>query len=111
MRIPAPTVVNSGWVVMNWWGVEGGLLVKALDCGSKGPGFQSHLQQRFVSLPGALSPTPKLSRRFTFVSFGGDGDIKPSVLGNLSAIGSFLVSWVICSKPTYNIPKKNRDSG
>ena len=46
----------------------------------------------------------KLSRRFTFVSFG--GDIKPSVPGNplkisLSAIGSFLVSWVISSKPIY----------
>ena len=41
-------------------GVEGCLLVKALDCGSKGPGFQSHLQQRFISLLGALSPTPKI---------------------------------------------------
>ena len=41
-------------------GVEGGLLVKALDCGSKGPGFQSHLQQRFISLLGALSPTSKI---------------------------------------------------
>ena len=40
--------------------VEGALLVKALDCGSKGPGFQSHLQQRFISLLGALSPTPKI---------------------------------------------------
>ena len=35
---------NSGWVV------AGGLLVKALDHGSKGPGFLSHLQQRFISL-------------------------------------------------------------
>ena len=34
-------------------------MVKALDCGLKGPGFQSHLQQRFISLLGALSPTPK----------------------------------------------------
>ena len=41
-------------------GVEGGLLVKALDCGSKGPGFQSDLQQRFISLLGALSPTAKI---------------------------------------------------
>jgi len=46
----------------------------------------------------------KLSRRFNFVSFG--GDIKSSVLGNplklayVSAIGSFLVN-VIPSKPTY----------
>ena len=36
--------------------VAGGLLVKALDCRSKGPGFQSHLQQSFISLLGALSP-------------------------------------------------------
>ena len=41
-------------------GVEGGLLVKALDCRSKGPGFQSHLQQRFISLLGSLSRTPKI---------------------------------------------------
>ena len=41
-------------------GVASGLLVKALDCGSKGLEFQSHLQQRFISLPGALSPTPKI---------------------------------------------------
>ena len=45
------------------WGVEGGLSVKALDCGSKGPGFQSHLQQRFISLLGALSPTPKIEQK------------------------------------------------
>ena len=45
------------------WVVEGGLLVKALDCGSKGPGFQSHLQQRFISLLGALSPTPKIEQK------------------------------------------------
>ena len=44
-------------------GVEGGLLVKALDYGSKGPGFQSHLQQRFISLLGALSPTPKIEQK------------------------------------------------
>ena len=60
--------------------VVGGLLVKALDCGFKDPGFQSHLQQRFISLLGALSPTSQLSRRFFFVSFG--GDITPSVPGN-----------------------------
>ena len=41
-------------------GVGGGLLVKALDCGSKGPEIQSHLQQRFISLLGLLSPTPKI---------------------------------------------------
>ena len=41
-------------------GVASGLLVKALDCGSKGLEFQSHLQQRFISFPGALSPTPKI---------------------------------------------------
>ena len=41
-------------------GVAVGLLVKALDCGLKGPGFQSHLQQRFISLLGALSPTSKI---------------------------------------------------
>ena len=41
-------------------GVASGLLVKALDCGSKGLEFQSHLQQRFISLLGALSPTPKI---------------------------------------------------
>ena len=46
-------------------GVASGLLVKALDCGSKGLEFQSHLQQRFISqrfisLPCALSPTPKI---------------------------------------------------
>ena len=40
-----------------------GLLVKALDCGSKGPGFQSHLQQRSISLLGALSPTPKIEQK------------------------------------------------
>ena len=33
---------------------------KALDCELKGPGFQSHLLQRFISLLGALSPTPKI---------------------------------------------------
>ena len=85
-------------------GVESGLLVKALHCGSKGPGFQSHLQQRFISLLGALSPTPKMSRRFPFVFFGGDrhlavGPGEPLKI-SLSAIGSFLVSWVIRSKPT-----------
>ena len=41
-------------------GVAGGLLVKALDYGSKDPGFQSHLQQRFISLLGTLSPTSKI---------------------------------------------------
>ena len=41
-------------------GVAGGLSVKALDYGLKDPGFQSHLQQRFISLLGALSPTSKI---------------------------------------------------
>ena len=72
--------------------VAGGLLVKTLDCGSKDPGFQSHLQQRFISLLGALSPTSKIEQK---VFFG--GDIKPSVPGNplkirLSAIGIFLLT-------------------
>ena len=40
--------------------VAGGLSVKALDYGSKDPGFQSHEQQRFISLLGALSPTSKI---------------------------------------------------
>ena len=52
-------------------------MVKALDCGSKGPEIQSHLQQRFISLLGLLSPTPKIELK---VSFG--GDIKPSVPEN-----------------------------
>ena len=43
--------------------VAGGLLVKALYCGSKGPRFQSHLQQRFISLLGALSPTSKIEKK------------------------------------------------
>ena len=47
-------------LVMSTLGVAGGLLVKALDYGSKDPGFQSHLQQRFISLLGALSPTSKI---------------------------------------------------
>ena len=80
-------------------GVAGGQLIKALDCESKGPGFQSHLQQRFISLLGALSPTSR--RRFCFASFR--GDVQPSVPGeplkiSLSAIGDFLVNWVIPSK-------------
>ena len=43
----------------------------------------------------------KSSRRFSFASFG--GDVKQSVLGNplkisLSAIGDFLINWVIPGK-------------
>ena len=45
-------VVDRGLKVAYWF--------KALDCGSKGPGFQSQLQQRFIYLLGALSPTPKI---------------------------------------------------
>ena len=40
--------------------VAGGLVVKVLDCKSKGPRFQPHLQQRFISLPDALNPTSKI---------------------------------------------------
>ena len=79
-------------------GVAGGLLVKALDSGSRPTSsrdFSSMLLVAYwlkhwtqipgplaaeISLPGALSPTSAMSRRFTFVSFG--GDVKLSVLGN-----------------------------
>ena len=52
----------------------------------------------------------KSSRRFSFASFG--GDVKPSVPGNplkisLSAIGDFLVNWVIPGK-TIKIEKKKK---
>ena len=54
--------------------VTGGLVVKALDCRSKGPRFQSQ-----VPVPLATevfwvhsSLPQKLSRRFTFTSFRGD---------------------------------------
>ena len=60
--------------------VAGGLLVKALDCGSKSPGFQSHLQQRLISLPGALSFTSKIEYKF-FLWFLWR-EIKPSLPGN-----------------------------
>ena len=40
--------------------VCGGLVVTTLDCGLKGPRFQYHQQQRFVSLLGALSPASKI---------------------------------------------------
>ena len=37
------------WVwLCKGWEVAGGLLVKALDCGSKDPGFQSHYQQQDI---------------------------------------------------------------
>ena len=42
-------------------------------CRSKGPGFQSHLQQRFISLLGALSLTSKLSRSEGFPSHPSEG--------------------------------------
>ena len=59
-------------------GVASGLLVKALDCGSKS---SSPTCNRDLFLFWGHSALPqKLSRRFTFVSFG--GDIKPSVPGN-----------------------------
>ena len=67
-------------------GVAGGLV--ALDCRTKGPGFQSHLQRRFISLLGALSPT---SRKFEYKVFFG-GDVKPLVPGtSLITIGDFLI--------------------
>ena len=53
-------MIILAWTVQDNVGVASGLLVKALDCRSKRLGFQSHLQQRFISLPGALSPTPKI---------------------------------------------------
>ena len=46
--------------------ITSGLLVTAL---------QSHLQQRFISLPDALSLPQQLSRKFTFVSFKGDNKL------------------------------------
>ena len=52
-------VVGLSQFVVALPGVESGLSVKALHCGLKDPGFQSQLQQRFISLPDALSPTPK----------------------------------------------------
>ena len=58
MEMPQVFWISSSCWVGSW--VAGGILVKALDCGSKGPGFQSHLQQRFISLLGALSPTSKI---------------------------------------------------
>ena len=36
--------------------VAGGLLLKALGCGLKGPGFQSHMQQRFIFSSGCTQP-------------------------------------------------------
>ena len=75
-------------------------MVNALDYRSKDPGFQSHEQQRFISLLGALSPTSKLSR-FSFASFGGDvkaiGPREPLKI-SLSTIGYFLANWVILGK-------------
>ena len=52
----------------------------------------------------------KWSRRFTFVSFGGDIKrlVREPLKISLSAIGSFLVSWVIPSKPTYITPQVER---
>ena len=47
-------------LIWAWPEIRHEILVKALDCGSKGPGFQSLLQQRFICLQGALSPTPKI---------------------------------------------------
>ena len=46
-------------------GIAGGLFVKSLDCmHTKSPRLQPHLQQTFISLQGALSPTPKLEQVF-----------------------------------------------
>ena len=48
--------------------VAGGLLVKALDCGWKGPGFQSHLQQIFLLWVHSVLPQ-KLSSRKLLVAY------------------------------------------
>ena len=69
-------------------GVAGRLLVKAVDCGSKGPGFQSHLEQRFLLWVHSVLPQ-KLSRTFFFTSFR--GDIKLSVLGNPLKLAQVLL--------------------
>ena len=58
----------------------GGLLVKALDCGSKGPRVPVPLAAEIYFSSGCTQPYQKLSRRFSFSSFG--GDVKPSVPGN-----------------------------
>ena len=55
----------------------------------------------------------KLSGRFSFASLG--GDVKLSVPGeplkiSLSAIGDFLVNWVIPGKPYYNKQNNIRTS-
>jgi len=86
-------------------------LKHCMDCGLKGPVFQSHLQQRFTSLPGALSPTPKIeSRGFTFVSFG--GDIKSSVLGNPLKLGvSSLTGSFPVNQLTKITPQVERKKG
>ena len=86
--------------------VKGGLLVKALECRSKGPGFQSHLQQTFISLLVHSALPRKLSRWFTFVSFG--RDIKLSVLGNPLKISLRLlgVSSLAGSSPVNKHKKK-----
>ena len=65
-------------------GVAGGLLVKALDCGSKDPGrVPVPLAAEIYFSSGCTQPylKKKLSRRFSFASFG--GDVKLSVPGNL----------------------------
>ena len=61
--------------------VEGDLLVKALDCGSKRSRVPVPLAAEIYFSSGCTQPYPqKMCRRFTFVSFG--GDIKPSVPRN-----------------------------
>ena len=51
-------------VLIRTWIIDGMAELSMEICfiatGSKGSGFQPHLQQRFTSLPGALSPTQKI---------------------------------------------------
>ena len=81
-------------------GVAGSLLVKALDYGLKDPGFQSHLPQRFISLLGALSPTSKIDQKVFLCVFQ-----------RVSAIGDFLINWVIPRKTIRkNLKKKAKQN-
>ena len=60
-------------------GVAGGLLVKVMDCGSKGP-VQSHCSRDLFPFR-VHSALPQKLSRFSFASVG--GDVKPWVPGNL----------------------------
>ena len=65
-------------------GVAGDQLDKALDCGLKGPGFQSHLQMFLFWVHSALPQ--KLSRIFSFLSFR--GYVNPPILETLLKLAS-----------------------